>query len=484
MNYPGFIGPANKSQSVLADCSRLVNLYLEQRTQTGRPGLIAWPGQSRFVDAPTAGRALFSMNNRTLAVNGAKLYRVNGDQTLTDLGNVGLDEFRAYITMNGRGGGQALIASVGDAYVLDLDTMAPVTSPVLVDAAHQVGMLDGYGIAFDRTLARFRISALNDFGSWDPTDFQGRNDAPDDWQAMLVNAPDIWLVGSQTGCVWYDAGDFPIPFAPRPGVNFNFGIVAPDSIAAAGDSVFWLSANREGAGIVVRARGYVPQRFSGFAVETAIAGYLKNSRIDDAEGLGLQWQGHTFYIINFRTAGHTWAVDVDTGDWFELSTRVAGQDAAWSGRVHCLAFGKHLVAGPLSGTIAFLDETSATEVDGTLMRLVRVPPSLVSRDGRRMTVSRLQLLAQGGIGTQTGQGQDPQIMLRVSQDYAQTWGNERRASLGRVGKTQAKMFWTRLISSETGWVPEIVITDPVRPIAIIGADITGQNLGIGGDAAA
>lgn len=485
MQYPGFIGPAGRAQGVIADCSRLVNLYPETRTATGRPALYPWPGQTRFgVTADIVGRALFQMNERALAVMGAGVYGVAAGGATTKYGTVLLDGNRAYVTMNGRSGGQALIASGGNAYSLNLTTNV-LSAPVLTGAAHQIGMLDGYGIAFDRTLAQFRISDLNDFTTWDPTQFQGRNDAPDDWLAMLVNAPDVWFIGGQTGCVWFDAGTFPFPFAPRPGVNFPFGIAAPDSIASAGDSVLWLSANKEGAGIIVRARGYVPQRFSTFAVETAIAGYLRTVGISDAEGMAIEWEGHTFYILNFPAARASWAVDMESGEWFELSSRAGAVDSVWRSRVHCLAFGKHLVADRSTGVISFLDITEGTEADGSVQRLIRIPPSLLARDNDRLEVDRFRLLVQGGIGAITGTDPEtnPVAMLRVSNDFGQTWGNELSASLGPIGETQTEVFWQRGGSSTTGWVPEVVITDPARPIAIIGADIMGKKLGTGQEAA-
>lgn len=486
-DYPGMIGSANKSAGVIADCSRLVNMYPEQRTQTGRAALYAWPGQTFFVETSgnAVSRALFQMNNRCLAVIGAGLYDVLGPLSMSPLGVVALDSGRAQITMNGRAGAQALVASAGNAYVLNLTTSA-FSAAIAGLTAHQIGELDGYGIAFDRTLARFRISNLNDFTTWDPTQFQGRNDAPDDWVAMIVNAPDIWLIGGQTGSVWYDAGNFPFPFAPRPGVNFPFGTCAPDSLAVCGDSVFWLHANRDGQGIVVRAQGYTPQRFSSFAVETAIAKYFRTSQIADAEGIGIGWMGHNFYILNFPSAGATWAADLDTGEWFELSSQANGVDSVWRTRVHCVAFGKHLVGDRITGKISFLDETSGTETDGTVQRLIRIPPSLIASDRDRMVVDRFRLFIQGGLGAQTGADNlvNPSVAMRISQDFGQTWGNELTASLGPIGATGTEAFWTRPGSSLMGWVPEIVITDPVRPIAIIGADIMGTKLGMSAGQAA
>lgn len=478
--YPGFIGATGRLLGVIADCSRLVNMYLEKRTATGKPALYSWPGQTVFAQTPASvgGRAAFQMNNRTLFVMGGDIYDVNADGSVALRGTVPQDGRRGYITMNGAAGGQALIASFSNAYSLNLTTNV-LSAPVLTGAADQIGFLDGYGIAFDRTLSRFRLSNLNDFLTWDPTQFQGRNDAPDNWIAMLVNAPDVWLIGEQTGCVWFDAGSFPFPLAPRPGANFPWGIVASDSIATAGDAVLWISRNRDGQGIVVKAQGYVPQPFSDAALETAIARYSRESRIDDAEGMGIQWEGHTFYVIRFPSVPATWYVDMATGEWAELGAWNApqGRFDAWRARVHCLAYGKHLVADSGSSTIAFLDITSSSEADGSVMRRMRIPASLVARDGKPIFADRIRLIMESGVGTQAGQGAAPVAALQISQDFGQTYGNEQLAPLGAVGKRMTEVLWTCLGSSEMGFVPKVVITDPV-PVRIIACDIEGENLGI------
>jgi hypothetical protein len=480
MIYPGFIGASGKLLGLIADMSRMVNLYLEKRTLTGRPALYSWPGQTAFATTPGSigGRAAFQMNGRTLFLMGGDLYDLAVDGTPTLRGSVPQDGARGYITMNGAAGAQALIASATNAYALNLNTNV-LSAAVLTGAAHQIGYLDGYGIAFDRVLSRIRLSNLNDFLTWDPTQFLGRNDAPDNWLAMCVNAPDVWLIGEQTGCVLYDAGSFPFPLAVRPGLQFAWGIAAADSIAAAGDSVLWVSRNRDGEGIVVRAQGYVPQPFSSAALETAIARYAREARIDDAEGLGLQWEGHSFYVLRFPSVPATWFADLTTGEWGELGAWNAplGRFDAWRARVHCLAFDRHLVADSGSAVIAFLDMTSSVEADGSAMRRLRIPPSLLAHDGRPIIVDRLRLLMQTGMGTQDGQGAAPVVLLRESEDYGQTFGAERQASLGAVGKTCTEVLFTRSGQFITGYVPEIVITDPV-PVRIVGCDIEGDNLGI------
>lgn len=483
MQYPGFVGPSNQSQSPLADVERLVNLYVEPNDAgSGRPALYSTPGASAFCAVGDVGtRALFTMNARTFGAIGGGAYELFGTHLSTRYGSMVQDSNPAQIMVNGVAGNQALFASGGNAYLLTLNTSTWVGS-VLTGAAMQIGMLDGYFLAFAN--AKLRVSGLNDGTTWDPTQFALRSSAPDNWLAMTVNAPDIWLIGEQTGDVWFDAGTSPFPFAPRPGATFPFGIAAPFSLASAGDSVLWISRNAEGAGIVVRARGYVPQPIGSYAVDNALAKYQQTSTIADAEALVFQRRGHTFYVLKFPTANATWVYDLRTNLWFEMGQWNPAQNRydAWHPRAITYAFGQHLVGESATSAISMLDDSVGTEADGSAIRRLRIPSALPAVDGGRIFVDRFELGIEPGVGTVAGQGANPVAMMRISKDYAKTWGSELSRAIGRSGETHKRVFWTRCGSSPISWVPEIVITDPV-PVKIVSATVIGRGIGAGQKAA-
>lgn len=472
MIYPGFLGPSGQAQSPLANCERSVNWFYEPNDPgSGLPALYPTPGQSSFVTVSDTGtRALYSMNGRTFAVVGSSFGEVFSGGTFTKYGAVSFDSNLAQITANGISGNQLGISSGTNFYSFNLTTNT-LSAAVLVGESTQIGMLDGYGIIFNKTAGKIRLSNLNDFSTCDPTMFALRSSAPDNWQAMVVNAPDVVLVGEQTGEVWYDAGTASFPLAPRPGVTFKYGIAATFSIAAAGDSVLWLSRNAEGAGVVVRMRGYVPQPINSYALDTAIAEYARTSIITDAEALVYQRAGHTFYVLKFPSANATWVYDLRTGLWHERTTGTG----VWNPRAITYAFGKHLVGNATSGTISYLDDTVGTEADGSPIRRLRIPPALVPDDRGRLYVDRFELGIDPGLGTATGQGSDPQVMFRISKTFGKTWGNERTASVGKQGEYDKRVFWTRCGSSDVSWVPEISISDP-SPARLTGADVHGRGI--------
>jgi hypothetical protein len=92
---------------------------------------------------------------------------------------------------------------------------------------------------------------------------------------------------------------------------------------------------------------------------------------------------------------------------------------------------------------------------------------------KRTTHHLLQLDCESGVGLNTGQGSDPQVMLRWSDDGGHTWSNEHWSPMGKIGERYARVMWRRLgMTLELrDRVYEISGTDPVK-IAIMGAELT------------
>ena len=293
---------------------------------------------------------------------------------------------------------------------------------------------------------------------------------------MIVRAPDIWLIGEQSGDIWYDAGNFPFPFAPRTGFSFYYGIAAPDSLAATARTVMWLSKTAEGAGLLIRADGYSPTPVGSYAFDSAVATYQRTSTIADAEGQMIQWFGHTWYVLRFPTANHTWVYDLRTNQFFEIghwnSTR--GDFDAWLPRVSCLAFGQHLVADSTS-TISVLDDTVGTETDGSAILRLRIPPALIANNGSRVYVDRFELGIQPGVGLTSGQGSDPLVMVSWSRDFGRTFGTERQLGIGRIGQYGRRVFHFCAGSSVKSMLPKVTISDPV-PVRIVGASVEARGV--------
>jgi len=86
---------------------------------------------------------------------------------------------------------------------------------------------------------------------------------------------------------------------------------------------------------------------------------------------------------------------------------------------------------------------------------------------------QFQLDLETGLGTTTGQGVDPQIMLRYSDDGGHTWSHDIFVSAGPLGQYKRRAIWRRLGRSRDR-IFEIVYSEPT-PLRLVNAylQVTG-----------
>lgn len=481
MRYPGFCGGSNQLQSPYADLQRTVNWIYEPVQAEGAPvdgALFPVPGFSTFIAAPqitaTGARGGIVASERAFVVVAGDFYELFANRTAIKRGTVAQDAYPATLSYNGVAGGQIWITSGNNGYTYDLATNT--LTLVLTGECTMGGMLSARFLCFNKATGRVRMSNQNDGLTWDPTLFFARTLAADPWQSMRVSGSNIWLIGSETGEVWYDSGAFPQPFAPISGASFPYGTPAPFSCDVVGDYVTWLAQNAAGLTTVVAARGYAPSEISSFAVGTALSRYRRNGTLNDAEVFSYGDDNHLFACFQFPTAPATWVFDFKTGAWSERGSWNAPLNRfdAWTPRIHIAAFGKHLFGARGLGAIAQLDPSVGAEADGSPIRRLRIGAPLLASTRQRIAVDRFQVYIEPGLGTVAGQGVDPRVMLRISYD-GRTWGHEWQAQAGAMGEYRRRVVFNRCGSSEQLWVPELTCTDPV-PWRVTGAEIDGTGL--------
>jgi len=476
MKFPGFVGASYESQSVLASTQRCVNWYVESIEIGSEPFqtvLYPTPGCESFVSASESPvRGMTEQNGRCFAVIGQTLYEVNADKTLTSRGTVARDASPATFSANVDAGDEIFITSGDKGYILTLSTNA--LTEEISSGASQGEFLDGFFLALDASTSTLKISELNDGKTWDATQIAQRTAGSDPWQALVVTHRDIWLFGKQTTEVWYNAGTSPFPFGTIPGAFLEQGIAAPFSAVRLGNTVMWLGSSEDGAGIVWMANGYEPQRVSTHAVEVAIQGYVRNgSSISDAVAFTYQEDGHSFYVLNFPEAKATWVFDSATNLWHERGTWNIDkvEFEAWRPQFHAYFDNKHLVGDRALGTIYEMSNVKYTDAGGGPMRRLRRTPHL-SADNEYLVYRAFQLEMETGLGLTSGQGSDPQAMLRWSDDGGETFGSEHWTSVGKRGDYGMRAIWRRL-GRGYNRVYEVTVSDPI-PWRLVGAymDVT------------
>lgn len=439
----GFVDGAYEMQSRVAGGEQTINLMPELIPQGGkaRSGLVPCPGMTEFASvSDSPGRGAFAHDGRLFAVYGRTLYEFDSAGTPTSRGSVATDSNPVTFDTNGDGGGELMITSGGAGYILDLTTHV-LTTP-LASGSAMCGQLDGFLISLNIDTSTMRISESLDGQTWSGTQIAQRTSASDPWIAMLVANGEIHLFGDKSGDVWYNAGLSPFPMAERQEGVCPIGIYAPFSLAKFMGTVAWLGRTEHGNPAVYMKDGYTPVKISSLALEWLLQSYDDSVGISDARGWSYEREGHTCYVLALPKADRTYVYDGTTRKWHRRGywDTAVGDFAAYRPMFHAHCFGKNVVLDRDSFKAYTFSSTVYTDVGGAALRRVRRFPH-VSHENKRLYFLDAELECDRGIGTTSGQGADPQVGLRASNDGGNTWGVSRMRSVGALGKYSTRVRW-------------------------------------------
>ena len=291
--------------------------------------------------------------------------------------------------------------------------------------------------------------------------FSSKDGSPDNLVTLIADHREVYLLGETSSEVWVDVGTFPFAFQRIPGTSTQHGIAAKFSLARVGNSFAYLSRNNRGQAEIMQMNGYMPQRISNHAVEYSIV----NKYVDDAIAWTYQLAGHECYVISFPSVNLTWVYDLATGMWHKwlASDPLTGQYSRHTGNCSAVFQGMVLVGDIADGQIYKLDPDAYTD-DGVEIRRLRRCPHLVT-DLQRQYFDELQIQFQPGVGNLNTPGNDPQAMLRWSNDGGSTWSNEHWTTIGKMGNYKNRAIWRRLGMARDR-IFEVVVTDPVKAVII------------------
>lgn len=251
--------------------------------------------------------------------------------------------------------------------------------------ADHVDYLDTFFIFNKPNTPQFYISGSLAV-TFDPLDFANKEAYSDLLVTLIVAGRLIYLFGTRTTEVWYDAGATDIgagsfPFAAMQSyVIIDHGCAAKYSPAVFDSSVFWLTQNRQGQGFVMQASETKTKRISTYAIEAEIAGY---ERINDAIGFCYQLAGHAFYVLVFPHADKTWCYEPATGHWHEWGwIDINGAEHRHRANCFCPVNDTLVVGDWQNGNLYALDNRVFTD-NGQPIKRVRSFPHMLN-DGKRV----------------------------------------------------------------------------------------------------
>ena len=290
--------------------------------------------------------------------------------------------------------------------------------------------------------------------------FASKDGAPDNLVSLIVDHREVYLLGENSSEVWIDTGSVPFAFQRIPGTSTQHGIAAVFSMARVGNSFAYVSRNIRGQAEIVMMNGYKPDRISTHAVENTLTGQT----ISDAVSWTYQLEGHEIYVVSFPTIDITWCYDATTTMWHKwLYNDNSNVYHRCRGNCAALFQGNVLVGDYANGIIYKLDRNNYTDNGQPIKRLRRAPH--IVTDLQRQYFDELQIQFQPGVGLSTGQGNDPQAMLRWSDDGGSTWSSEHWTTIGLTGSYKNRAIWRRLGQTRDR-VFEVTVTDPIKAVII------------------
>ena len=434
--------------------TRLLNCFATVQPPEGRsPTLIQGiAGTSPFVSiSGKPQRAAIEFQHQLYSVVGSSFVRVNSAGVITTLGSLPLSG-NVDIAKNTN---QIAILIEPDLYVYDGASLSKVgDSDFNSRGGKRMAVMDNYGAFVEPQSGRWFICDLNDFTVFDPLDFATAEAMPDDLVSIESNNTQFVLFGEKSGEMWDNIGGSGFPFQRNPNGFFETGCGAPWSTVSVDNTIYWIDPER----LARRLEGNIARRVSHEGVEQKWQDY---ETIADAKAFSYVYDGHTFVVFTFPSAGATWVYDINTQEWHERQSY--GHDhwrAAWA--LNC--YDKTLIGDTQSGSIGRLDASSHTEWGQTLLR--EATSGAITDKGRDIYHDCVELDLDVGRAPLMGQGSDPKIMMDVSDDGGVIFRARSNRSLGATGKYRQKVRWDRNGHSDQR-VYRWRVTDPL-PFVVAG----------------
>jgi hypothetical protein len=466
------IGGAYLSRSLNLDAQRCVNLYPvlgDSGTAKVPVALFGTPGKRRLTTlAGTGGiRAVFKpTTGDAIVVRGGQVYRVASDWTSILVGVIEDGVTPVSIDDDGT---IAVIVTGLRGYILNLVTNAFVQ---IADDAFYGSDYVYYTstvFVFNRPGTRQFYIAFSDGAggvTFDGSDFASAVSNAEPIVRHIVNHEELVLFKRTTTEIWRTVTGADFLYQRDTNAFIEKGCDATHSVAAMDNTVYWLGGDSKGGGIVWRLNGYTPERISNDGLEFAIQNYAATA---DAEAFTYQQEGHTFYQLNFPTAGASWAFDAATNLWHERayrnpSTSLFERDRAAN---HAFFAGVHVVGDRSDGRLYALDLSYFSD-DGDPLVALRSSPHIAAPTGNEVRFSKIRIDFEAGVGLTVGQGSDPVLMLRWSDDGGHTWGSLQDMRMGKIGEFKHRAELS-MLGMARDRVFEISISDPVRRVILAGA---------------
>lgn len=425
----------------------------------GTPGLVA---KFTFGTSGIPARALLGTQTGLYAVDGSQFLSLNSSGATLASGAISTISGNASLAASPT---QIVVVDGVSGYYFTIATnvFTPISS-FPATSAHTVTFVAGFFVAEQPGTQQFWVSNSFDGSTWGSLAFASASAYSDTIVAVDNLSGNLLTFSQQHMEFWQDVGSSPEPFAPILSAANEYGLAAIFSRAHVDQTIIFLAQTRTGAVQVVQIQNsYNPVIISDADIDEIINSF---QTVSDAVALSYQQGTHKFYQLTFPTANRSFLYDCSTKLWSEVQTGASLTPARHWGNLSTYYGGATLISDYSTNQMYVMSETNYTD-NGQIIARELITRHVLSQFNR-IRIALLYLDMETGVGLQTGQGFNPQLMLEYSKDNGRTWSAERWASSGLVGQYQARVIWRRFGSTrDATW--RIRMTDPVKFVITEGA---------------
>lgn len=450
-----FCGPTFEARDGRINDQVAVNMYPRPTGPQARAPVVLYslPGlkyRQTVGVGPHRGKPI-KFGTSWFTVSRGEFYEVSSSGVATVRGTLNTTSGRIKMVKNFST--QILVIDGTYGYIWNGTTLTQIADPDFPANPIDCAYLDSYFIVVAGGTNNFYISDLENGTSWVATEYGVTQQRADNLKAISTATGDVWLPGEESLEIWTNTGNATFPFQVIKGLLFDYGTLATHSIEALDANPIWLSNTPFGGNIIVTGVGRQPKILSDDDLNWQLS---QLTRTDDAVAMVYYQAGVPFYILTFPTDGVTYGLDIQTGWWHKRESPDGG---AWEPAGLIFYGNEHIAVSSVDGNVYTLDFDTHTDNAQNRRRLRRA--AVLEDRGLKTAHNSLEVLCSVGVGTMTGEGVNPQAVLRYSDDGGSTWSHDLPQPLGVQGARDTRLIWDQL-GDTYGRIYELRCDHPVE----------------------
>lgn len=437
---------------------------LSPRALFGRPGI------KLFSTLTGVNRGSIKAKNVAYFVNGTSLFSIDSNGTSTNRGTIEGTNRVSMATNTTIDAVTKIVIVVpgGKSYVFESPANT-LTQIVDVDfkVSDTVTFKDGF---FNFTASdglTFFISNLNQPLVFDALDFGTSEFDPDLIVASHINHNELIILSEETSEFFDNQGGSGFPYVRIRGANIQKGLHAKAGVVQFDNTFVFIGGGKNEATAIWRVSSSSSAvKISTSAIDNEIQKFSQEE-ISNCFAMSYARKGNYFVAFTFTSNiidSKTFIYNVTTSTlagksvWCEFQSGVT--DNRWDVNSIMFVYGKFLVGDSETNQIGELDDNTFTDYGEVIFRKKTTQPFISG--GLPQFMDTVEMTLEQGVGLVNGDGSDPEVRMRFSDNGARKFTKEFARKFGKIGEFGKQVRWTKQGRIPQSRVMEFIMTDPVK----------------------